>query len=223
MLPSEVHIDNLSIQMIHCHRFVNNAIFPQNDIRTGEITTGKYNIDEITKEVNPEDIDFYYPKRIWTLLIPFLKKIIEDSIVIKCIYSFGLNQHDPYQNPYDIQGINKDIDVVLDFESPNGTAERLSKDCLNNLEDDRRALMWELAEGVTLSVVRIEVFGKLSNPSLPMFNTYKEDNCIICIEDKPNILFCNCGHLVLCESCYKKLENLNCPKCRLHNTIIRRL
>ena len=53
--------------------------------------------------------------------------------------------------------------------------------------------------------------------------SFKEDKCIICFESKPNILFCNCGHLNLCESCYNNLENNKCPKCRLHNAIFRRL
>ena len=53
--------------------------------------------------------------------------------------------------------------------------------------------------------------------------SFKEDKCIICFESKPNILFCNCGHLNLCESCYNNLENNKCPKCRSHNAIVRRL
>ena len=28
--------------------------------------------------------------------------------------------------------------------------------------------------------------------------TFKEDKCVICLTNPPNILFCNCGHLVLC-------------------------
>ena len=57
---------------------------------------------------------------------------------------------------------------------------------------------------------------------------YKEDTCVVCIENKPNILFCNCGHLVVCEKCYHNLENTNynkckCPKCRKINITVRRV
>ena len=52
--------------------------------------------------------------------------------------------------------------------------------------------------------------------------TFKEDNCVICLINPPNILYCNCGHQVLCEECSKKVESLkNCPICKTENTILR--
>ena len=52
--------------------------------------------------------------------------------------------------------------------------------------------------------------------------TFKEDNCVICLTNPPNILYCNCGHQVLCEECSKKVESLeNCPICKTENTILR--
>ena len=29
--------------------------------------------------------------------------------------------------------------------------------------------------------------------------TFKEDKCVICLTNPPYILFCNCGHLCVCE------------------------
>ena len=52
--------------------------------------------------------------------------------------------------------------------------------------------------------------------------TFKEDNCVICLEKQPNVLFCNCGHLCVCEKCSKKGEGLEkCPICKTKNTILR--
>ena len=52
--------------------------------------------------------------------------------------------------------------------------------------------------------------------------TFKEDNCVICLTNPPNILYCNCGHQVLCEECSKTGESLeNCPICKTENTILR--
>ena len=31
---------------------------------------------------------------------------------------------------------------------------------------------------------------------------FKSDECITCFDSSPNILFCNCGHLCLCEGCF---------------------
>ena len=54
--------------------------------------------------------------------------------------------------------------------------------------------------------------------------TFKEDTCVVCTDNKPNILYCNYGHLVACEECFNKLDNKNeCLKCREKNTIIRKI
>ena len=47
--------------------------------------------------------------------------------------------------------------------------------------------------------------------------TYYEDECIICYDDVPNIVFADsCGHCVVCEDCYKRLKDTTseCPMCR---------
>ena len=70
---------------------------------------------------------------------------------------------------------------------------------------------------------------RLTIPYIPhnnikeLFKTFKEEKCIICLDSKPNILFCNCGHLNICETCFNKLENNKCPKCRQTNKIIRKI
>ena len=52
--------------------------------------------------------------------------------------------------------------------------------------------------------------------------TFKEDECVICLTNPPNILFCNCGHICVCEECNKTRESLEkCPICKTENTILR--
>ena len=34
------------------------------------------------------------------------------------------------------------------------------------------------------------------------YKTYKEDICVICIDNKSNVLFCNCGHQCICSRCF---------------------
>ena len=51
---------------------------------------------------------------------------------------------------------------------------------------------------------------------------FKEDECVICLTNPPNILFCNCGHLCVCEECSKTGESLEkCPVCKTENTSLR--
>ena len=52
--------------------------------------------------------------------------------------------------------------------------------------------------------------------------TFKEDKCVICLTNPSNILFCNCGHICVCEECNKTRESLeNCPICKTENIILR--
>ena len=54
-----------------------------------------------------------------------------------------------------------------------------------------------------------------------LFKIFKSDECIVCMNDKPNILFCNCGHLCECDKCYKIKTPSTCPICKMDNEIIR--
>ena len=50
----------------------------------------------------------------------------------------------------------------------------------------------------------------------------KENECVICLTNPSNILFCNCGHLCVCKECSKTGESLEkCPICKTENTILR--
>ena len=51
--------------------------------------------------------------------------------------------------------------------------------------------------------------------------TYKTDECVICLENKNNILFCNCGHICVCEKCIEIKRLTKCPVCKTENTILR--
>ena len=51
--------------------------------------------------------------------------------------------------------------------------------------------------------------------------TFKSDQCVICLEEKePKGLFCNCGHICICEKCATHRYD-NCPVCKKENTILR--
>ena len=52
------------------------------------------------------------------------------------------------------------------------------------------------------------------------FKTFKEDQCVICLEEEPIVLFCNCGHICICKKCASHRYD-NCPVCKKENTILR--
>ena len=51
--------------------------------------------------------------------------------------------------------------------------------------------------------------------------TFKSDECIICLNNPPHVLFCNCGHLCICKECDKIKTLSSCPVCKTKNTILR--
>ena len=42
----------------------------------------------------------------------------------------------------------------------------------------------------------------------------KEEDCVVCYENKSNILFTDCFHICLCLKCYDRGNFVNCPLCR---------
>ena len=56
-----------------------------------------------------------------------------------------------------------------------------------------------------------------------LFKIFKSEECIICLTNQPNVLFCNCGHVSYCLNCYKLKPLSTCPICKTDNEIIRML
>ena len=57
-------------------------------------------------------------------------------------------------------------------------------------------------------------------PPINNFKTFKVEQCVICLDNIPNVLFCNCGHICICETCNVN-EFDNCPMREKENTILR--
>ena len=53
--------------------------------------------------------------------------------------------------------------------------------------------------------------------------TFKSDECVICLTNPPNVLFCNCGHIAICVECDKVKSLKDCPTCKTETTIKRTL
>ena len=51
--------------------------------------------------------------------------------------------------------------------------------------------------------------------------TFKLDECVICMEYIPSVLFCECGHIYLCEKCIEIKQFDRCPICKTDITILR--
>ena len=58
-------------------------------------------------------------------------------------------------------------------------------------------------------------------PIINSLQSFKSNECVICLTNPPNVLFCNCGHLCLCSECERKKISNKCPMCKIGNMIIR--
>ena len=64
---------------------------------------------------------------------------------------------------------------------------------------------------------------EIRNKQINTEKTFKLDECVICLTNLPNVLFCKCGHLCLSEEC-DKVESLKiCPVCKFENSIKRNI
>ena len=48
----------------------------------------------------------------------------------------------------------------------------------------------------------------------PLKKNFKHDQCVICLDRKPNVLFVECKHTCVCEECEKMHPSTQCPCCR---------
>ena len=69
----------------------------------------------------------------------------------------------------------------------------------------------------------IAVKNNLNKKLINSIQTFKFDECVICLTNQPFILFCNCGHIPICTECYKLKSLSACPICKTENEIIRTL
>ena len=208
---SSVTVDNSTLTMVYGRRFFPTRNYLKNKIQTGESEIAEYAFEE---DVVILENDYWHPKRLLECFTPHLVVLIEDSASVKSIYSVGIYQRKKdHPNGYD--QLNKYIEIIYEYGSPRGLAKRLIKECLENMND--RDVLYDETEG---DVNRTEIFEGGDKYDI---SVYREDVCVVCMSNKPDILFCNCGHLIVCDECYHGLENDKCPKCRKENEIVRKL
>ena len=55
---------------------------------------------------------------------------------------------------------------------------------------------------------------QLPSPPKPLKKIFKENQCVICLDRKPNVLFVKCRHTCVCEECEEAHPSTKCPCCR---------
>ena len=111
-----------------------------------------------------------------------------------------------------------DEEVKLDSEISKICFDKFYGDNLRKLEFEKKRLE---ALKKYLKEQEENSFKNIYIKQINTKQTFKSVECVICLTNTPNVLFCNCGHLCLCTEC-DKVKSLNtCPVCKTETTIKR--
>ena len=117
----------------------------------------------------------------------------------------------------DSNKIISEVQVRLKYNGDHDTVNPLM-DLLHNeiedVDDDGNEM-----KGMKLIAIAKQIFEPQS--SIENKNKiFRSNECVICLTEPPNVLFCNCGHICICTEC-SKIECLEeCPICKTENTIL---
>ena len=134
-----------------------------------------------------------------------INNIIDNMIsIFKYLNSLGRCKGE-YFNLFKISGKKSESDEYLDILN----MEKSNIDYFN----------FELSGVGPFNVVITGNYKKFSK------KIFKEGKCIICLSNPPNVYFCHCGHICVCNECENISETergrVKCPLCRQVNRIIR--
>ena len=90
-----------------------------------------------------------------------------------------------------------------------------------NLVDDKFSIYVEAYIYYYTFMLREEFYNSESTDEeeyTPPIETYRQDHCVVCLESKPNVLYLDCLHIAVCDSCDQmKIDpslTTNCDVCR---------
>ena len=58
-------------------------------------------------------------------------------------------------------------------------------------------------------------------PIINIGKSFKSNDCVLCLTNRPNVLFCNCGYIAICVECDETKSLKNHPVCKTENAIKR--
>ena len=189
----------------------------------------EYNIDEILNEDNFNN-GYFYPKRILLLLSDHIATIISGAYnLIENVFTFCIHSKNHFYIP-------KNIEIEVAAETSFEVIKNNIINVINNIEDKK--CCFHENDCLIMTVLEKQpprwfhfkydrliedLERKYKIQSDNENKSFKTEVCMICLEAKPNVLFCNCGHISTCEECWENMEEkkYTCITCRKDNAVIR--
>ena len=102
----------------------------------------------------------------------------------------------------------------------NDFLDQLDNEIYNAQKEDPR--LWGVEPFNIVIFIGCQNINRINNKKvIKIDKIFKTEECVICLSTKPNVLFCGCGHLCICNECNKTKKLNVCPSCRTKNTILR--
>ena len=181
------------------------------------------NEDYINKILTYET-NVFYPE---TFNLGFLKRIIPFIFYLNSLYGCNLND-DIIVNGYDTEFFFNDdpytehtLSTLFLFEHNINYLSYLNREA-DKYQKYKICKVPFVPFNVRVKFY-IAVKNNLNKKTINSIQTFKFDECVICLTNQPIILFCNCGHIPICTECYKLKSLSACPICKTENEIIRML
>ena len=181
------------------------------------------NEDYINKILTYET-NVFYPE---TINLGFLKRIIPFIFYLNSLYGCNLND-DIIVNGYDTEIFFNDdpytehtLSTLFLFEHNINYLSYLNREA-DKYQKYKICKVPFVPFNVRVKFY-IAVKNNLNKKTINSIQTFKFDECVICLTKQPIILFCNCGHIPICTECYKLKSLSACPICKTENEIIRTL
>ena len=174
----------------------------------------------------------FYDSPIQTLRFGFKTKDIEGETTMEEIYvltkMYFDNIVERYKNywQYEINptesSFNLYVGIYRDYDITKIRVNRLAYDCekdkiaVEDKYDENISKESKFFIGIDVSIYYVEEdFGNEEDEDdYEIKKAIKEDECIVCYENKPNILYTECLHCIVCDSCDKSGTFTKCPLCR---------
>ena len=146
------------------------------------------------------------------------RKHIKDDFILKQLPSYFSFVYEKDNNEYYIKDLKIILNTSYDFDHEDYDFYFYA---ISNLEENGELIISHTEP--TFEDEEEEEPTPEKPKIINLFKIFNSEECIICMDNKPNILFCNCGHLCECEGCYKIKTPSTCPVCKTDNEIIRTL
>ena len=207
--------NSIKLHNLHLpHIFTRKILTKNSQNQYSELSISEYDITESLMSLLDESLDLdqnhFSPKKLYFSLSHHLYEILKrNKHYNRTVCSFSIYQNKEIDN-YEI--ITKDISITaLESDSINTIHNKINI-IINNFPDTIFPLQLNNITEFRLIFSKYEIFSN-EDEYINSESTYVTSNCLICSITPPNVLFCNCGHLVECENCYRnynRKENSVC-------------